>query len=359
MRISNCFTKVNLILLSSFFAVISCKKEHTLPALSQEQSIRASTGFYVINEGGFNKSNGSISYINLDNNKIYNNVYANANNGAALGDVIQSASLVDSNLFIACNNSNALIKANAFSFKRDAAVSPANSPRFSVASNGKLFVSEWNGNSVGVYEQGRLTRSAKIATGIGPEALLVLNNTLYCTNSGGFGIDSTLTIINAANNVIIKTIGVSDGPTALCEQNGYLYVLCRGDYGLDFGSFSDDTEPYMNVIRLSDNQLVKQVKLGSKGDHFTKMAIDSLRNRILILANDVLIFNTITNALSSQKFANGFYYGIGINPKNSDVMLADAGNYVGAGKVKHYTANGSLKATYSVGVIPNGFVFKP
>ena len=63
----------------------------------------------VVNEGGFNSSNASISRYNEDSKTLLNNVYASANS-TGLGDIGYTIS-TDGNLaFIVVNNSGKIVK---------------------------------------------------------------------------------------------------------------------------------------------------------------------------------------------------------------------------------------------------------
>jgi hypothetical protein len=53
------------------------------------------------------------------------------------------------------------------------------------------------------------------------------------------------------------------------------------------------------------------------------------------------------------------YYGLGIDPDNSDVYIADAIDYVQRGVVYRFSARGEALDTIRVGVTPASFCFKP
>ena len=59
---------------------------------------------YIINEGNFQSSDGSISYYDVENDTMYNGVYTAANN-VPLGDVVQSMHVKGDRGYICVNNS--------------------------------------------------------------------------------------------------------------------------------------------------------------------------------------------------------------------------------------------------------------
>jgi len=53
-----------------------------------------------------------------------------------------------------------------------------------------------------------------------------------------------------------------------------------------------------------------------------------------------------------------FLYGIGVNPRNGEIYVADAVDYSQSGVVYRYNENGTLLDKFRVGITPNGFAFK-
>src|SRR5690554_1660141 len=72
-------------------------------------------GFFITNEGNFNKTNGTISHLSSDFNSVSNDVFRNAN-GRGLGDVVQSMVVHGDYAFIIVNNSNTIevVEKNTF-----------------------------------------------------------------------------------------------------------------------------------------------------------------------------------------------------------------------------------------------------
>ena len=52
------------------------------------------------------------------------------------------------------------------------------------------------------------------------------------------------------------------------------------------------------------------------------------------------------------------YYGLTVNPHSGDVYVADAIDYVQAGKVYRYSAQGVLLDEFYVGVTPGAFCWR-
>ena len=65
-----------------------------------------------------------------------------------------------------------------------------------------------------------------------------------------------------------------------------------------------------------------------------------------------MIFNNTMSSSSGQIF-----YGLGVNPDNGNIWVADAVDYQQKGVFFHYTPDGTLIEQVTAGVIPNGVIF--
>lgn len=57
-------------------------------------------------------------------------------------------------------------------------------------------------------------------------------------------------------------------------------------------------------------------------------------------------------------YNNTLYYGLTINPVNSEVYIADAIDYVQNGVVLRYSPDGELLDEFYVGIIPGAFCWR-
>ena len=74
-----------LLIALSISVLFSCQKEDNN---SVDNYIEPGSAL-VVNEGGFTKNNGSISFITLSKT-VKNNIFEQSNNGLTIGDVVQS-----------------------------------------------------------------------------------------------------------------------------------------------------------------------------------------------------------------------------------------------------------------------------
>ena len=59
-----------------------------------------------------------------------------------------------------------------------------------------------------------------------------------------------------------------------------------------------------------------------------------------------------------ENMTGNYWYGLTVDPRTSEVYLADALDYVQPGWVFRYSARGGLLDSFQVGIIPGAFCFK-
>ncbi len=58
------------------------------------------------------------------------------------------------------------------------------------------------------------------------------------------------------------------------------------------------------------------------------------------------------------KYKETMFYGLTVNPVNSEVYVADAIDYVQPGVILRYSPEGELLDEFKVGIIPGAFCWK-
>ena len=338
----------------------ACSKdpESAKPVTPSEELFKS--GIYIVNEGGFGMSNASIDLYSKDSDKVFTNIFETVN-ARPLGDVAQSLNIINGKGYIILNGSAKIEVISANNAVSLHTITGFSSPRFMVNKDtSRAFVSDWQSNTIKEINLSTYEILRSINVGSGPEGMCVVGNKLYVANSGGYGLDSTISIIDLSTNLETKKLKVGDAPVAVTlDANGKVWVLCRGSYGDDFNTSDDDTEAKFVKIDPSSETVLSSIQIGLKGDHPDKMKINASKNTFYYLSSynflpGVFKFNITDQTASTTAFISGYYYGIGYDRVSDELYLADAIDFKQRGNVYRYNSAGQLLKTIAAGLIPNG-----
>ena len=95
--------KIGLLYFFCILSFIACNPDDNQSPISPIPSL-FENGFFVLNEGGYTNNNASLDFYNYDADSLIKNIYF-AQNGALMGDVLQSVSKIDSSYYFVINNS--------------------------------------------------------------------------------------------------------------------------------------------------------------------------------------------------------------------------------------------------------------
>ncbi|MFM7769604.1 MAG: YncE family protein, partial [Bacteroidota bacterium] len=186
--------------------LVGCERSN-----DQGENFDYSSGTLLVNEGSFGNSNGSISW--YSNGTVKNGIFEDVN-GSVLGDVIMDADRVNALTYVVSNNSQKVVVLKSASFEYVNAISGFEYPRhFLKISDSEAAVSDGSGaGSVKWIDLNSSTISSTTAVGNGPEEMLLSAGKLFVCNSGGWGIDNTISVIDVATKQVINTVVVENRP---------------------------------------------------------------------------------------------------------------------------------------------------
>ena len=353
--------KLNQILILAFTAFfVSCNSDDSgdLPEIEGDFA----NGVFVLNEGIFNASNASVSFIS-STGEIQNNIFETVN-GRMLGDVAQNMILTDEFAYIVVNNSNTIEVVNRGTFESIATISEGlQNPRYIEIHNNKAYVSNWgdaadaNDDFIAVIDLNTNSVSSTISVSEGPEKLVEENGKLYVAQQGGWGYGNTISVIDLNSNSVVSTIQVADVPAGMVEEDGFLYVLCTGKEGWT----GDETIGAMYKINLQNNQITDEFEFGN-GIHPAYLDVENDKVYYTIGSN---IYQTsainIENAENSfiSTSENGLQILYGFNVVNGWIYATDAKDFQSNGEVFVYSLNGDLNSQIPIGgYLPKGVFFE-
>jgi DNA-binding beta-propeller fold protein YncE len=335
-------------------ACVSCRKDEPEPAAGFEN------GVYILNEGAFMAGNASISHL-ADDGTLTIDPFLEAN-GFPLGDVLQSFTAAGDKGYAVLNGSGKIevfqlsdfrhvTAMEGFSYPRDIEVLPGNRAAIT------------NGSATGEVKVMDLTtysEMASIAVGQGPEGMAVQGANLFVCNSGGWLIDSTVTVIDLASLTTAATLQVAHRPVqAVTDSSGRVWILCQGQtyYDADW-NVTGHSPAYVFVADGESLVLTDSVQVGVLGDHPLRMAISGGGDRIFIENNGLYSIDTHADEITPVLVISGQHQGIGVHPVSGDVWTAGVADFVSPSLVRRHSATGAVLKEWHAGIGTSGFYFR-
>ena len=325
------------------------------------------SGVYVLSEGQFGKGDGAVSAFDKATKNLTLDAFGNANNGAKLGDVVQSMGVQGEKGYIVVNASKKIEVVSLPDFKSAGTITGLDQPRyFTSTSSSRGYVTQWRGPYTG-YLPGVLsiidlktnTVTKDVTVGRNPEQPLAVNGRIYVPNS----LDKTISVIDENKGEVTATITVADGPSSMvADKDGNIWVLCTG-----FVSYTN-TPPYViqtspgTLIRFNPGTPTTQLKLtfpatGSPG----KLRISPNRDQLYYSFGgaeyQMSTTATATTILPDKPFIRRNFSGFAIDPRDNTVFAAVSPSYNSNGRFIRYQSTGVAIDSFDVKVGPNGFVF--
>lgn len=348
--------KLNLLwfVCAALFFVTCSDDDNPTPPLTVTES-----GVFIVNEGTYGSGTASLSYYNANEKTVENGVFSRVNN-FSLGDVAQSIT-IDANLktaYVVVNNSGVVFGMDVETFASKGKITGLTSPRqMHLISSSKAYVSDLYGGKISIVNPTTYTVTGTISTGTHASTEQMVQSGKYVfTNCWSY--DNKILVIDTESDKIVDSIEVGVQPAGIVlDKNDKIWVLCDGGwYGNPYGYEAP------SLYRIDAQTRTVEGKMEfALGDYATKICINKLGNLIAFLLNgDVYTLSVTPASKPSSPTISGTgksFYGIGFNPENSELYVADAVDYMQSGKVYRYNNSFVASDTIGVGVIPSAFGF--
>lgn len=347
-----------VLLLSGIVFMASCMKEN--PVVKEDSGYLH--GAFIINEGAFGNSNGSVSYFDTDSAKMINHLFE-AVNGRPLGDVVQSISIAGNKGFIVVNNSQKVEVVDMKTFVSTGVIDGLEYPRSFLAINEKKgYLTD--GNFIGrvyVIDIESLKITDTIPCGSGPEKMILYQQTVLVANSGGWGNDSTLTVIDPATDRVKSTWVVGMNPIDLqLDKDNQLWVLCKGKvvWNADW-TIGEETHSALVVLDPVSGLVKRTVSIGSVGDFYwpQRIGVNKNKDRIYYLEAGGIHSISSNGSSGGQLLIPGNWYGFGVDHDTDLIYALHAPSFTTAGWVFRHQSGGVRIDSLEVGIGPSQVVF--
>jgi YVTN family beta-propeller protein len=360
-------TRQNIIVWALLIAtlIFGCKKEDNPVYIPTGPY---ANGVFITNEGTFGQDNASVSFYDFAGDSVRNSIYETVNKHP-LGQLLQSIYTVNGKVYMMLNISDTVAIANADDFKEAGTITGLNSPRYMTSYNNKGYITQWGEwGEMGLVKVVDLSTNVIISTievGMGPEQAIVANGNILVCNGGAYDLDSTISVINPANDRVVQTIKVGDNPKEMViDKNSDIWVLCYGYIKYD-GSFNIILETPSKLVKLSGQSFQKIGEyIISATQHPQHIDISKDKTTVYygggygyagIFAMDINASSTPSTPLVD---GSKFFYGFNVNPANGEIFTLDANDFTTPGILRRYSATGNLLKQYTTGIAPNAALFR-
>lgn len=314
-------------------------------------------GVFIVNEGGFGYGNASLSYYTPSTGTIENEVFIRAN-GINLGDVAQSMSIKDNRGFVVVNNSSVIYAIDLRTFKVVGEIAPLTSPRYiHFFSDTKAYVTDLYDPRITIFNPetyeitGRIDMHGHAST----EQMVQYDKYIF-TNCWSY--DNKILVIDSETDMLVDSIQVGIQPTSLViDKYNKIWAVTDGGYA---GNPYGHTAPSLYRIDAETREIEKEFKF-RLGEHLSEICLNGTRDTLYFINESIWRMDVTAEIFPVRPFIEHrgtIYYGLDVNPVNSDIYLADAIDYVQSGMVYRYNAAGDLLDNFRVGIIPGAFCFR-
>lgn len=345
-----------LILLCLFLS--SCMEDIQEEVQNYETDLN---GLFIVNEGNFMYGNASLSFYDIENKKIMNDVFFHAN-GKPLGDVAQSVTVRGNLAYVVVNNSSVIFVIDKNTFKIKGLIKGLTSPRYiHFMSDTKAYVTDLYAKAITVIDPSTFSiiKRIDLNNGIGkqhPTEQMIQYKNLLFTNCWSY--DNKILVIDTNTDKLIDKIEVPIQPSSLCiDKNNKIWTITDGGY---------EDSPYGHEIPAlikidAETRKVERVFKFKLNDSPSEVCLNGTKDKIFFINNDIWKMDVKANSLPEKPLINSngtIYYGLSVNPQNGEVYVADAIDYVQRGIVYRYSNKGEAIDNFKVGIIPGAFCFK-
>jgi DNA-binding beta-propeller fold protein YncE len=308
-----------------------------------------SEGVLVVNEGPFGGT-GTITWHNPETGETEQDIFGRANGGATLGQFVQSLTFHKDLVYVCATGANKVYVLEPSTFEYLDTLEGLQQPRYFLPLDDRYaLVSQWgaDGNGTTVAKVDLNTRKivANITCGNGPDHMIfVSENEVWVANSGGFGTDSTISIINPKTNVETSRInlgGKNPGKLAVARvgSNDQIFALCKGSF-----------------LDASPTGWLGTSTGGEAVDPYAEDLVAVPGTRTLYFAGGGQVYRS--TAAGIEAFVTQSAYGVQVASDGKRVYCADAKDFSSAGEVVIYDENGQRVGSFAAGVAPGEIIVR-
>lgn len=323
-------------------------------------TIPSGKGLFITNEGNFMYGNASLCYYDPEQRRVENEVFVRAN-GFKLGDVAQSMTLHKGVGWVVVNNSGIIFAIDPDTFREVGRITGFTSPRYiHFVSDEKAYVTQLWDPRIYIVNPRTYRITGYIDTDMdyesGSTEQMVQYGKYVYTNCWSY--QNRLLKIDTETDRVVDELVVGIQPTSLVlDCRNKLWTITDGGYE---GSPYGYEAPALYRIDAETFTVEKQFRF-QLGDAPSEVQINGRGDALYWINKSVWSMDVGAEQLPVRPlvaYQNTRYYGLTVNPVNSEVYVADAIDYVQRGVVYRYSSDGELLDRFITGICPGAFCWR-
>ncbi len=318
-------------------------------------------GLFITNEGNFQYGNATLSYYDPSTNTVQNEVFFRAN-GMKLGDTAQSMCVYGDKGWIVVNNSHVIFAIDLNTFKEVGRIENLPSPRYiHFVNDEKAYVTQIWDNRIFVVNPKTYSITGQIEV---PGMTMESGSTEQMVQYGKYvfcncwSYQNRIIKIDTEIDRVVGELTVGIQPTSLViDKYDRMWTVTDGGYE---GSPYGYEAPALFCIDAATFKIEKQFKF-RLNDTPSEIQLNGTRDTLYWINRDIWRMDVTAERIPVRPFLeyrDTKYYGLTVNPANSEVYVADAIDYQQQGIIYRYTPQGQMIDEFYVGITPGAFCWK-
>jgi len=314
-------------------------------------------GLFITNEGNFQYGNASLSYYIPGEKHVENEVFIRSND-INLGDVAQSMVIRDGLGYIVVNNSSVIFVIDINTFKVKGRITGLTSPRYiHFLSETKAYVTDLYASGITIFNPKTFEKTGFIPTPSHESTeQMVQYGKFVFTNCWSY--DNKILVIDSEKDVIVDSIQTGIQPTSLImDKYDKIWTVTDGGYE---GSPYGHEAPSLYCIDAASRKIEREFKF-KFGDWPSEVCLNGTQDTLYFINKAVWCMDVTATRFPLRPFLEykqTMYYGLTVDPRTSEVYVADAIDYVQHGIIYRFKPDATPVDTFRVGIIPGAFCFK-
>ncbi len=320
-------------------------------------------GVFISCEGNFLSGNASLSFYDIGNRTVHNQVYF-AINRVPLGDVAQSLASDGKNLFIVVNNSGKVVVTDLLTLEHKGILRNLISPRYlHLAGNKKAYLSDLYAREIAIIDTETLEITGSIgvsdgkmnSNGHSTECFARVGSLLFVSC---WSYDNQLLVIDLTSDTLVDSVTVPRQPRKMVvDAHQMIWLITDGDY---LGGTTGFDRP--SLVRIDpETRTIQQLLPWPQARVVPRdLAINPAGDSIYFIAGDLYKMAVSDPFLPGKALVlagNRLLYSMGVDPLSGEIYLTDAVDFTQGAFIHRYTSGGLPIDSFRVGINPGDFLF--